>query len=248
MKSFNRINLIIITVICLSFLIVTVFNNEGFCDDSSNAVVSVLIGKAKVMAKGNKKWSFISQGYSASQGDRIKTGPDSRIEITLPDKSSIRLASNSEIFLNDTYFNSTTGGKKMSVKLMLGKLWSKVSNLVDAESKFEVETHNAVAGVRGTVFRVNANEDKSVVVKVYTGAVAVSNMPIYARKHKKGKRVQVAGPKQVSKQEWEEYITKAMQEVRISANGDMSKPQTFASNDDKDDWVKWNEELDSKKD
>ena len=56
----------------------------------------------------------------------------------------------------------------------MGKLWAKVTSAIHGEQKFQVETENAVAGVRGTTFRVDANQDKSVRVRVYDGQVAVA--------------------------------------------------------------------------
>jgi hypothetical protein len=125
-----------------------------------------------------------------------------------------------------------------------------------------METSNAVAGVRGTTFRIDAKRDKSTVVRVYTGAVAVSNAPIYAKPGKVKKtgkfqmpkqgvkpggpgRVEVAGPHEVTKKEWEEFVAKAMQEVRVAADGKIGEPVAFdAQADAADEWVSWNKSRD----
>jgi len=48
--------------------------------------------------------------------------------------------------------------KKFSARLMVGRMWASVTKLFGKESRFEVETPNAVAGVRGTVFAVDHAE------------------------------------------------------------------------------------------
>ena len=71
------------------------------------------------------------------------------------------------------------------------KAWAKVSKMVGSEARFEVKTENAVAGVRGTVFRVNVEEDAATVVKVYEGAVVVQQSIFQCgqeKAHEKGTR------------------------------------------------------------
>ena len=117
------------------------------------------------------------------------------------------------------------------------------------EQRFEVKTENAVAGVRGTTFRVDAATDKSVVVKVYGGTVAVASGPIPRPEHKgtggKPERKQIAGPQQVSREQWEKIVTNMM-EVRVSSDGVPSEPEKFAlANSGEDEWEEWNRSRDS---
>ncbi len=150
-------------------------------------------------------------------------------------------------------YEPKTGSKNVRVGLSLGRLWANVKKLVTADSKVEVKTVNAVAGVRGTVYRVNVEEDKSALVRVYDGFVYVSGSPREIPKP----ATQVSGPvpvpgphevpppyHEVSMEEWHE-IVKSFQQITISAQGTASKPQDFdVKQDAKDDWVKWNQELD----
>jgi len=64
-------------------------------------------------------------------------------------------------------------GKAFAARLWLGAVWAKVHKLLQDES-FHVETENAVAGVRGTEFLVDAgggSRDDN--VRVYEGSVVV---------------------------------------------------------------------------
>ena len=136
----------------------------------------------------------------------------------------------------------------MSFSVILGKAWAKVRKVTTGNT-FEVKTKTAVAGVRGTVFSVMAQKDASTVVKVFEGLVAVNNKPALdsieaaekAQAAKKGERVQVSGPKEISKRAWEEMIAKAMRMVMVAANGEITEPLAFDLEvEKKDDWVVWN--------
>jgi hypothetical protein len=218
--------------------------------------------KGSVQIKyGKAEFKKIKKGAAIKSGVTIKTGRKSRVEIRLADNSVIRLGSKSSMTLNKALFTGE-GTKKVNARLWGGKAYAVVNKLTGDDSSFQIKTTTAVAGVRGTAFRINANRDKSTVVRVYTGAVAVSNAPIYAKagKPKSGGKFQlprqgvkpggpgrtvVAGPSKISKKEWEEMVASAMQEIRVSGTGKLSAPVAFdAQKDLEDDWVAWNKTLD----
>ncbi len=224
------------------------------------AKVTRLRGDVKVKY-GSGAFTPVKKGTVLKPGALIKTtGKKARVEIRLADNSVIRLGSNSKMTLQKSMFGA--GKKQVSAKLWGGKAYAVVNKLTGDDSQFKIKTRTAVAGVRGTAFRINANRDKSTVVRVYTGAVAVSNAPIYAKAGKpksSGKfqmprqgvkpggpgRVEVAGPAEVSKKEWEELVAKAMQEIRVSGTGELSSPVAFdAQKDLEDEWVAWNKQMD----
>ena len=182
----------------------------------------------------------------------MKVADKSRMEMRFPDGTVMRLAERSRLKMNELAFNKETQGKNVKVDLSVGKLWAKVKKLQHSDSAVEVTTSNAVAGVRGTVYRVNVDEDKSALVKVYDGEVYVANPPRDATKpiDKVTEPHEVAGPHavpppihEVSMEEWT-AIVKAMQQISISSQGVASKPQDFDPKADADDWVKWNQERD----
>jgi hypothetical protein len=164
----------------------------------------------------------------------------------------MRFSERSVIKMDDISYDSKTQNKKVKVDLGSGKLWANVKKLVTSDSKVEVKTVNAVAGVRGTVYRVNVDEDNSAMVKVYDGSVAVAGTPKETVKPS-GQftaPVPVSGPTavpppyhEVSMEEWT-VIVKSMQQITISPQGVASKPQDFTPKEDMDDWVKWNQERD----
>ncbi|MBI1771483.1 MAG: LysM peptidoglycan-binding domain-containing protein, partial [Burkholderiales bacterium] len=68
--------------------------------------------------------------------------------------------------------NGTVG--TLALGSILNKVESRVSSLVSNKGRFEVRTNLAVAGVRGTNFRVGVNED-GIANEVLEGGVAVNN-------------------------------------------------------------------------
>ena len=241
-----------VTRIAVAVLLFTGFSTASVSADDSAAVVTRLDGNASVFTKGGKAGTPLKKNDRIIKGQEVKVGEKSRIELKYPDGTVMRFAERSTIKIDDITYDGKTQSKKVKVDLGGGKLWANVKKLVTADSKVEVKTVNAVAGVRGTVYRVNVDEDNSAMVKVYDGSVAVAGVPKEAAKPS-GEftaPVPVAGPTpvpppyhEVSMEEWT-VIVKAMQQITISPQGVASKPQDFTPQDDMDDWVKWNQERD----
>ncbi len=95
----------------------------------------------------------LTGGEALAAGDTIVTGADGRAEARLPDGSVIRVGRNGRLAIRGD--ECRPRGSRFSLKLFLGKVWSKVIDVVAPRPPFEVETTNAVIGVRGTVFEVS---------------------------------------------------------------------------------------------
>ena len=209
------------------------------------AKVTLIDGKAeRSSSKGAAE--ALKVGAGIFEGDTVTTAADSRLELEFVDRSVVRLGPAAKLQLTAAHFGQGMGKRKMTAKLFFGNIWAKVTSLVGGDQKFAIETENAVAGVRGTTFRVDARQDKSVLVRVYAGAVAVSkNVPLYTGKPG-APREEVAGPEEVTRDQWEKLVGKQMQIV-IGADGKPGEPERFAEDVDKGDaWAKWNEARDGK--
>jgi len=220
--------------------------------------VTFLKGVAQRGPEDKGPFKPLKRNEDVREGEFLKTAADSRLEIKLADGSLVRLAPNSTFRLGTAKAaDGKADPEKGQSKLTAGKMWASVTKAVGGESKFSVRTENAVAGVRGTTFRVNAEEDGATVVKVYEGAVAVSNGPLVEKQKAGGGkgpidfqgRKEVAAPfKETTLQEWEKIVGKMMS-IKVAANGDQAEPEQFtAQNDAKDagdqEWVAWNNEMD----
>jgi FecR protein len=221
----------------------------------SEAVVTIVDGTAQVFTKDKASGRSLKKGDRLGKEHEVRVGERSRVEIRFPDGTVMRLSERSRLAMSELRYDNKTEGKNVKVNLGVGKLWANVRKLVTPDSSVEVKTSNAVAGVRGTVYRVNVEEDKSAMVKVYDGSVYVASPP----KDETGKPpsqvsapVPVPGPHEVpppmhevTMEEWQ-VIVKAMQQISISSQGVASQPENFDPKTDADDWVKWNQERDKK--
>jgi hypothetical protein len=179
------------------------------------ATVSLLEGSAQVR-RGPGAPQDLRQGSSVRQGDVVETGDDSRLELKLPDASALRIGPRARVAL--TAVDRGRAGAQLSVKVFSGNVWASAAG---RDRGFQIETQNAVASARGTTFRVDAHEDRSVLVRAYSGAVSVERKPA-----------------------WEKRVGKQMQ-ILISADGTPGIPTPFSEADEKDDgWAAWNRKRD----
>ena len=133
--------------------------------DEAETTVAYLHGEATA-TRGELGAFPLAVKTKLEAGDVIETAAGANLEIALPTGSTIRLGSNARLELQDEPQGS------FRARLSLGNLWAKVVKLVGG-SRFEVETQNGVAGVRGTEFRVNAQASGQAMVRVYEGKVQV---------------------------------------------------------------------------
>jgi len=220
----------------------------------AEAKVTLIEGKVEVIKQGMIKPQPLMLGDYVAHGDQITTKKDSRIELKLPDKSLIRFDELTTFELVCVDFDKKTKKRNINVSMLLGKTWANVSKRFGQKGRFAVSTKTAVAGVRGTVYRVNVAQDNTVQVKVYWGEVGVSSAPkpgtaSQTQQIMKPAKVlgphPVAGPHSVSMEEWT-YIVKSMQQIIILPDGTPTKPVPFLASEDANDWVLWNQERDKK--
>jgi hypothetical protein len=207
------------------------------------ATVSLLEGTAQVR-RGPNVPQDLRQGSSVQQGDLVETGDDSRLELKLPDASALRLGPRARLALAAAHFERGPARRQLSVRLFFGKVWAKVTSVAGGEQRFQIETENAVAGVRGTIFRVDAHQDRSVLVRVYSGTVAVRRNAARDAGPEDGGRREVPGPEEITRGAWEKLVGRQMQ-ILISADGTPGVPAPFTEADEAgDDWSAWNRKRD----
>lgn len=242
------------------FLIVA---NTGWNPAMAENPISVEIppGKAKVnFIEGkayliNEKAAILRELKIAdllSPKDNVRTAKGAKIELKLPDGSFVRFHEQTTFTLVEMSMNKKKQHRSIRIHLKMGDIWSKVSKIFSKSDRFEVKTRTAVAGIRGTVFRIQIQSDDTVNLKVYWGEILVRKAQEQSRKPFGGpleKPVKVsgpqpvAGPHPVSVEEWT-YIVKSMQQITIKPDGEVTKPFPFSQSEDMSDWVRWNQARD----
>ncbi|MDY6904934.1 MAG: FecR domain-containing protein [Thermodesulfobacteriota bacterium] len=221
----------------------------------STAEVTLLDGSATVVSPDMKPIRGLSQGDFLKQGEGVKVGAGSKIELRLPDGSYVRFDAGTVFELKALSMDRKKNERNINVNVVFGKIWATVSKFMGRKGRFEVSTKTSTAGVRGTKYRVNVNEDSSAVVKVYEGAVAVRGNETdeagaaapgaVSQPHRVAGPQPVAGPHPVSMERWV-YVVKSMQQIVIRPDGTPTKPFRFSYKADRNDWVKWNEDRDAR--
>lgn len=128
--------------------------------ETSVAIVKELHG---VLRQGEK---VLSVGDTAALNSELVL-EKGRAVLDLPGVGTLRLYPGAQVQLTN----------RRTVRLLIGKVWALVTKLT--EDSFEVETENAVAGVRGTQFLVELTGQKTRVA-VTEGKVAVRSKKVEA--------------------------------------------------------------------
>lgn len=126
------------------------------------AETGVPAGKVK-RSEGNVTIDRASQvqvvkvGTLVYVGDRIRTGDDGAVGITLSDDTLLTAGARSTLLINEFQFNSTTREGGMLATLLKGTL-SVVTGLIGkkAPENVRIRTPTVVLGIRGTEFIVEA--------------------------------------------------------------------------------------------
>lgn len=131
----------------------------------------VMAVKGIVQHRGTEAghWAVLKAGAGLRAGEWVRTGPRSQADLVILNRYRIRMDESTMIRIPQ----DTLTGHIHAIYLSTGRVWAQVFGDGQAETRFEVETDAAVAGVRGTVFSVS--HDRNTTVSVFEGRVAVSD-------------------------------------------------------------------------
>jgi ferric-dicitrate binding protein FerR (iron transport regulator) len=96
--------------------------------------------------------------HRSSVGDKLTTGPNSRVSVSLSDGSQLELNDSSALVLTENILNPDGSRASTKVTLLSGLVRALVKIGPGSPPNFEVHTPNAVASARGTMFDVSYHE------------------------------------------------------------------------------------------
>lgn len=197
--------------------------------------VEVLEGTATRLPEGGAAQA-LTVGADVEVKDTLEVGPKSNLKLTLNDGSVLMVGEGSRLFIREADFEGQER-KGFVAKLGLGKVWASVKKaLAGSQAKFEVETDRAVAGVRGTRFRVDVAAPTAMgalsprtLVQVSEGQVQVAARlrvkPGEAKTKKPGERTQVPGPHEVTLEQWTETVIQLKAKKQVVVDAELGRPQ-----------------------
>ncbi len=150
----------------ISALVVSVLVSQAAGPSDGRVVLThgdVVVRTADTSIKG-------MPGVLVRQGDQVRTGPESGVRLLLGGSAVVDLGANTSMVVT----RAGTSSSETKIKVWSGRLWARVSSLFGNNAKFEVESPNAVAGVRGTEFIFDVSPDGGTEVTVLDGSVAVT--------------------------------------------------------------------------
>ncbi|MBE2250244.1 MAG: FecR domain-containing protein [Myxococcus sp.] len=214
--------------------------------------VALLEGAATRTPRGGQAVA-LAKDSAIELGDTIEV-KSGNLKLELTDESIIMLAPASKLEITEAEFE---GQERKGFKALLqsGSLWTKVKKALGGGG-YEVSTERAVAGVRGTIFRIDADKmvtaskppraRKASIVRIVEGTVNIRPSAMVAKAStgaapppKKGPRVQVAGPTEVSADEWEKKFVDLQQNQQIAVGVDLWDVAQFEEAARRDAFAKW---------
>jgi hypothetical protein len=215
--------------------------------------VALVEGSATRTPKGGKAVA-LQKDAAIELGDVIEV-KGGNLKLVLTDESVIMLAPDSKLEITEAEFE---GQERKGFKAFLqsGSLWTKVKKAFGGAG-YEVSTERAVAGVRGTIFRIDAEKivsgakpprsaRKASIVRIVEGVVAVkpTDLVIKASGSKaptvaSGPRQPVNGPTEVSADQWEKKFVELQANQQLVVGADLWEVAQFEEAAKADAFAKW---------
>jgi hypothetical protein len=143
---------------------------------STVAKVLNLQGKAELIEHDTGKVSELHLDSLVMEGDSVRTGSNSSLELKFVDGSTLTLMENSQLTLKNMVVFSNTEMTNTQLDLQEGRLETKVAPKTGSASQYKISTPSSVTSVRGTNYRVSAEPISRISrTEVLQGGVAVSN-------------------------------------------------------------------------
>ena len=140
-------------LVILSFVFINL--EITYAQQTTVGSLTQLVGEVKLTRNGKVSDAIINEDILLN--DLIETGDDSFAKIVFKDQTFIEIASDTSLEVNKFIYNPSE--RKSKFNIIKGTIKSEIKKLDNTDSSVEFQTRNAVAGVKGTVVYINANDD-----------------------------------------------------------------------------------------
>ena len=137
------------------------------------AHVSGLAGEVTAKLPKGGDFQALADGSNVLAGTTVKTGPVGTLTLNWIDGTRIRVGANAIMTVLKCQINRNTQAETSLFRLDAGEILVRVRKLLSGQSKFEIQTPTATAGVRGTIFAVRVGPEGKTEIEVIEGQVKV---------------------------------------------------------------------------
>lgn len=254
----------------ISFLFLLIFAASLMAQQTKPVgKVTFPIGKNFVQGSAKKDWQKVKYNMLVYDKDKIKTGKQSRCEVTFQTRKVMRIGQNSIVEIT----RDKAGTE--DVKMSKGLAWLSIF-LPKGKSRLRVRTPSSVCAIRGTVYRLNCDSTQTT-YRCYRGSLAVtpfkkdgktladSTFSVGAgeelilvmnfEEYKKLQEKEFKDFQDNEKDEYERFLEQDKNAFEDMVKQDLKDFKTMndlgfkqsnfdQQKDMQSDWVKWNKELD----
>ena len=141
---------------------------------TGKATVTDLIGSAS-LGNGKQQTALVNgNSYPLQTGHIISTGPNSLLKLLLEDGSLVSIGANARFTIQQAVHYPSTGANATWLNIERGSVDNHVSKNPLMPNRHTIQTPSAITAVRGTIFRVNVDDDSRSATEVSEGQVEVS--------------------------------------------------------------------------
>jgi len=130
-------------------------------------------GVVEVKEPGEAGFRPLSTEARVLAGTIVRTGENASAVLHWVDGTRLQAGADTTLKVLECRFDKRTNAALSLFRLDVGRIWVRVIRSLSADSKFEIRTPTATAGVRGTTFSINVDPDGGTEILVYEGDVEV---------------------------------------------------------------------------
>jgi hypothetical protein len=116
-------------------------------------IIVSLTGTVRLYKKGAEDWKEPKLNEAVSEGDKLQTEEEARVQIALSNGNTIALQPYTEMIFDTLRYDSASGNYENTLAVTKGRL-SAVVERTTKQLTFQVKTPTSVCGVRGTFVEV----------------------------------------------------------------------------------------------